>query len=287
MNKVILKNITNQSGIEKNPEKDLQTFTIRVNPKLIKSAIDQRFTNELAFYYLLKFHYKFSRISNKNSPKSRISQLSGLSIPTINKYFDRLHYLGLIRVDRNGWELMSFQTKVRYKITVNENPTVSQIKNLMLFIILRQEGTHQALISSLKEFIQDRKQDQELSGYKELNSSFEPYLSVRYISTQLRISKTSASNLIHDLNFSGAIKTIFDGSEFVTTCRPGSEKYLFGTFGHKYCQSAGLYKVQPARHDFLMNPIKVRPMTLKRYKIATRDPKVRKFVDELNLTLIN
>jgi len=281
MIKGTIKNITSQDIPEKNPD----TFAIRVNPYLIKTAIDEGFLSELAFYYFLKHNFKYSRISPDNNPKDRITRLSGLSRPTVNKYLDKLDYLCLVRPDRGGYELASRRTRHIFRIKVNKDTTVSKIKRLLFLLVLHQEGMKQSFYSSLTNFIQDNNKSEKLSDNKGLNDSFTPHLSVRYISSKLNISFVTTTKLIHDLNYDGAIRTIFDGPEFVTTCRSSDVNYLAGLYNHKYTQGCGLYHVQPARHDFLVDPIKSRQMTLRRYRNAVKDPKIRKYVDELNLIL--
>jgi len=251
--------------------------------------------SELAFWYFLKFNFKYSRISPENRPKDRIARLSGLSIPTINKYLQTLHYKGLIRPDRGGYELASRRTSQRhiFRIEVGPSPTVSQIKRLLFLNTFEQEGTKQAFYSILKNYIQDNNKSEKLSEILGRNDSFTPHLSVRFLSSKLNISYVTTIKLIHDLNFDGLIRTTFDGPQVVMTpetemtCRSSDVNHLAGTYGFKYVHKGVLYCVQPSRHEFLVNPIKTRPMTLKRYRNAVKDPKVRKFVNNLNLTLIN
>ena len=119
------------------------------------------------------------------------------------------------------------------------------------------------------------------------DTSFKPYFSIRFIAKLCKISPVTAIKLIHYLNISGAIKTTFDGPEFMTSCRPGDEKYLNGFYGYKYSQSGGLYRTQPACHEFIEDPIKDKKMTLKRFKQVQKNIKVRKFINELNELNIN
>lgn len=286
--KSILNSNTSQHRPDGNFSTNAVNYSIRVDPKLIRSSIDNGFTSELAFYYFLKFHFKYSRISSKYSPKVRISRLSGLSIPTINKYFDVLGYRDLVNPDRNGWSLKPNQkSRIRSVIKVDKDVTVSEIKHLMLSMILQVSGAHQAFYFSLSEYIQNRKQVKKLSAIKALNGSFAPYFSVRYIAKLLNISQTTAINLIHDLNYRGVIRTQFPRPEFMCRCNPEDVKHLTDSFDYKYVKDGKLYRVQPSRHEFLINPVQCYPMSMIRYKRATKDPTVRKYVDRVNLTLTN
>jgi len=42
------------------------SINIRINPKLIASAVRDGYLTQLAFYYFLRYHYKYSNISNKH-----------------------------------------------------------------------------------------------------------------------------------------------------------------------------------------------------------------------------
>lgn len=154
-------------------------------------------------------------------------------------------------------------------------------------ILIRQEGCKQAFYSNLNNFIKGRQGSKKLLVNLELNDSFTPYLSIRYVSSKLRISSKTTIKLIHHLNYDKQIRTTFDGPEFVMNCGSSDLKYLEGIHGYKYNQEGSLYCVQPARHEFLTDPIKSRRMTLKSYRRAVKDPQVRKYVDKLNLILSN
>lgn len=158
----------------------------------------------------------------------------------------------------------------------------------MYLKVLEREGSHQALYSTLTEYITNRKHVAKLSGILELNDrSFRPYFSVRYIANLLNISQTTAINLIRELNRRGVIRTTFDGAEFMCRCGQGCVRYLDDSFDYKYVDSGALHRVRPSRHEFLTNPIPAQPMTLRRYKRLIKDQKIRNFVDRVNLTLTN
>ena len=90
--------------------------------------------------------------------KNRISKLIGLSIPTVNRYFDRLHYLGFIRPDRNGWQLSpKSKTEIRHKIKVSDKTTLSDLKARLYLKILQQKGNNQALLQFIESIYNERK----------------------------------------------------------------------------------------------------------------------------------
>lgn len=256
--------------------------SIRVNPKLIKKEIDEGFTKELAFYYLLKFYFLHSRISYADKPKELISSLSGLSIKTINKYFDALCFHNLLKVHPWGWELITNKSKGRFKIIVGDKPTMYEIKNLLLSKVLEREGNKQALYDSLKLFITDGDRGKKSLGKMKPEAIYKPRFSIRYIAKILNISYRTTIKLVKELNLMGVIKTESSDPKFMLNCQSKALKYLDGMQGYRYMQSGALYEIQPSTHEFLQHPIKSKEMTLKRYKAITKDPAIRKFVDEVN-----
>lgn len=259
-----------------------QNNSIRVNPKLIKKELDEGFTKELAFYYLLKFYFLHSRISYADKPKERISSLSCLSIKTINKYFDALCFHNLLKVHPWGWELITYKSQGRFKIIVGDEPTMSEIKNLLLSKVLEREGNKQALYNSLKLFLTDGDRGKKSLGKMKPEAIYKPRFSVRYIAKLLNISETATIKLVKELNLMGVIKTESSNPEFIFNCNTNVLKHLDGLHGYRYHQSGAMYEIQPSAHEFLQHPVKSKEMTLKRYKAITKDPAIRKYVDEIN-----
>lgn len=260
--------------------------TILVNIKLIQRAINEGFINELSFYYLLKAHFRHCRISKRDHAKQRIRNLTGLSINTISKYFDKLALLRLLQPDCNGWHITSYKRQRSYRrtrITINEGATIYTVKDALYFQILQNRAHKQSTFNSLETYIKG-KQAKELPGYMDpAITSYKPYFSIRYVARILNISHVSAFNLLHGLTDQGHIKQHFDGAEFV--CRGGDPSYLEDMYDYKYLQVASIYKVEPARYEFVAKPIFQKEMTIARYRKLCKDPKVRKFVDDLNLRL--
>jgi hypothetical protein len=263
-------------------------YTVRIDPQLIRTAIKDGFLTELSFFYFLKLHYKYSRTGTEKNVKRRLSDLSGLSLPTINKYIRALHYRDLLRYENNGFVLApTAKTKIRHKIKVRRNTTVNDIKRRLQLQVMRDAGRRQEFIRSLTDFVKDERSFQKLSEYVELNCSFRPHLSVRYVSKLCNISNMTTLKLIRDLNYQRLIRTETSDADFVCECNNGDDKFLEGSFGHKYVKNGCLYVVHPSRHDFIERPIQKRPMTLQRYKTVTKNSKVRRIVDEINASLMN
>jgi DNA-binding Lrp family transcriptional regulator len=264
-----------------------ETFNIRVNPQLIKQAISQGFINELAFYYLLKHTFSNNgRIYNVNRPKERLSRLAGLSIPTINKYLKTLSKQGLIKEDPGGWQLTTWKSSIRYKIHPKEL-SVGCIKPLLYSLILEMEGNTQGLLYSLADFLNGRKQGAEYRDNMEPGDIYKPCFSVRYIAKLLNISEPTVILLIKKLNFLGVIETKNPSPEYVFNAGANVLKYLEGNHGYRYYQNGGLYRIDPARHNFLIHPVRLQEMTLKEYNLITKDPKIRKFADQFKKYAIN
>lgn len=257
--------------------------SFQVNSKIIQKAIDEGYINDISFYYLLKLNFRHSRISKQNKPKQRISKLTGLSINSINKYFDRLALLGLLQPDRNGWNITTYKTNKSSRIALNGPITLYTIKDALYFKMLENRAYKQSIINSLEIYITG-KQCTELPGKMEPDiTSYRPFFSVRYVAKVLNISHVSAYRLLHRFSDQGFIKQYFEGSEFV--CRGGDPSLLEDLYDYKYLQAAGMYRVEPARYEFLINPIEQKEMTLKRYRRLSKNPEIRKFIDDLNLRL--
>ena len=266
-------------------QKQEKKFTLTVNPKIIQSAISKGFINEISFYYQLKLNFKHSHISNRDKPKQRISNLTGLSINTISKYLHKLHYLGYIQPDRNGWQINTFKCnapdKKRNQITVSEHPTLNEIKDLLYLKILERKGNSQSKFDSLGTYIKGKQGTALPINRKSEPTSYKPYLSVRYVARILNISLVSAFNLIHRLIDKGIIKQQFDGSGFV--CRGGDPSLLEDLHDYKYLQNSCMYRIEPARYEFITNSIIQKVMTLREYKRLSKYPNIRRYIDYFNL----
>jgi len=302
---------------------DLGPASFIINSNLIQKAINEGFINELSFYYLLKFYFPHSRIPKIIHPKQRISKLTGLSINTISKYFDKLGLLRLLQPDRNGWSITTFarpNSKKRIRIALNEDATLYTVRDALHLQVLQKNGKGQSIFDSLEKYIKNKtvngkrintvtnedialkrepkyikfrnqlatyiaeKQAKELPGYTDPDTlSYKPFFSVRYVARILNISHVSAYVLLCRFRDKGFIKQYFEGAEFV--CRGGDPSYLEDMFDYKYLQNGALYRIEPARYEFIINPIAQKAMTFARYKKLVKNPKVRKFVNELNLKL--
>ena len=266
------------------------SINIRINPKLIASAVGDGYLTQLAFYYFLRYHYKYLHISNKRgNPKRRIAQLSGLSQPTIDKYFRILIQRDLLKRTVHGYQLAATTPRHRrFKIAVSPAPTVSEIKQLLSCQVIRDCGQQQLLVRQLKNFcLPIEKQDNQLSGTSTPNASWSPYFSVRYLSSKLNISCNTVRNLVRNLNERGVIHTISSYSDFVMdNVTPDVVNHLYGYHGHRYYKNGCLFEVQPARHTFLLQPIKPKPMTVKRYFAMQKDNRLRQLVSNERKMLI-
>ena len=268
------------------------SINIRINPKLIASAVRDGYLTQLAFYYFLRYHYKYSNISNKRgNPKRRISQLSGLSQPTIDKYFRILIQRDLLKRTVHGYQLAATTPRHRrFKIAVSPAPTVSEIKQLLLCQVIRDCGQQQLLVRQLKNFcLPIEKQDNQLSGTSTPNASWSPYFSVRYLATKLNISCNTVRKLIRNLNERCVIRTVSSYSELIMeNVTPDVVNHLYGYHGHRYYKNGCIFEVQPSRHTFLQQPIKPKPMTVKRYfALQAKDNRLRQLVSRTREQLIN
>lgn len=268
------------------------SINIRINPKLIATAVSEGYLTQLAFYYFLRYHYKYSNISNKRgNPKRRISQLSGLSQPTIDKYFRILIQRDLLKRTVHGYQLAATTPRHRrFKIAVSPAPTVSEIKQLLLCQVIRDCGQQQLLVRQLKNFcLPIEKQDNQLSGTSTPNASWSPYFSVRYLATKLNISCNTVRKLIRNLNERCVIRTVSSYSELIMdNVTPDVVNHLFGHYGHRYYKNGCIFEVQPSRHTFLQQPIKPKPMTVKRYfALQAKDNRLRQLVSRTREQLIN
>jgi len=258
---------------------------ILVNPELIQDAIKDGLINELSFYYLLKLNFKHSHISNRDKPKQRISKLTGLSINTISKHLHTLHYLGYIQPVYNGWNINTFKgnswERKYNRITVSEHPTLNEIKDQLYLKILERKGNKQSKFDALEKYI-DNKQAKGLSGSCNPNTpSYKPFLSIRYVSRLLNVSISTAFALMHRLMDSKQLKQHFEGAGFV--CVGGDPGYLEDMYNYKYFQNSAIYHIEPARYEFLVNPIIQKPMTLREYKRLRNYPAISNFINYRNL----
>lgn len=283
---------TAQQSEELFSEQSQKSINIRINPKLIATAVGDGYLTQLAFYYFLRLHYKYLNISNKRgNPKRRIAQLSGLSQPTIDKYFRILIQRDLLKRTVHGYQLAATTPRHRrFKIAVSPAPTVSEIKQLLSCQVIRDCGQQQLLVRQLKNFcLPIEEQEKQLSGTPTPNASYSPYFSVRYLSSKLNISINTVRNLLGNLNERGVIHTVSSYSDFVMdNVTPDVVNYLFGYYGHRYYKNGCIFEVQPARHTFLQQPIKPKPMTVKRYfALQAKDYKLRQLVSRTREQLIN
>jgi hypothetical protein len=266
-------------------------LTIRVNPKLITTAINAGYLTELAFYYFLRHHYKYLHISNeKGNPKRRIAQLSGLSQPTIDKYFRVLIQHNLLKTTVHGYELTATNPRyLRFKIKVTAAPTVSEIKQLLFSQVIHDAGKRQLLIKQIENYcLSAEDQDQKLTGTVTLFTSFAPSFSVRYLSSKLNISVNTVRSLIKDLNARRVIRTVSsDPRLLIAGVMPGDDKHAEGLHGYRYIKNGNLFGIEPSQHSFLMQPIIVREMTLTRYNRVKKDDKIRQLIWQTNRRLMN
>ena len=259
---------------------------IRINPKLIKTAIQGNFIAPLALYYLLKSKYINSRIYKTVGSKQRLSELSGISIPTINKYFSILIKHNLLSQDKGAWILSPSRSKIKSTIIIDNDNNVSDIKNLLYLKYLENEGRNQAFETQFTEYTKGNKQGE--NRYKmETGATYKPFFSIRYLAKTLNISELTTRQLINDLNRKGKLKTELPKPEFMFQCEGKTVKYLHGLYSHKYIQNGALYRVKPSQHGFIDNPIKLKPMTLKHYKNACKDVRFRNLADSINVSSMN
>jgi len=258
---------------------------VRINQKLIKTAIDGNFIAPLALYYILKSKYTNSRIYKTKGSKQRISELAGISIPTINKYFAILSKHNLLTQDGGAWILTPFRSVIKCTITINKNDSVSDIKKLLYLKYLENKGRKQAFET---QFVEYTKGDTENKNQHkmELGGTYKPFFSIRYLARVLNISELTAQRLINYLNQKGKLKTELPKPEFMFQCTGKAVKYLQGLYSHKYIQNGGLYRVQPSKHEFIDNPIQLKEMTLNRYRNACKNIRFRTLADKINVASI-
>ena len=265
-------------------------LTIRVNPKLITTAINAGFITELAFYYFLRYHYKYLHISNeKGNPKRRISQLSGLSQPTIDKYFRVLMFHKLLKPTIHGYELTATTPRyLRFKIKVTECPTVCEIKQLLFAQVMFDAGKQQLLIKQVINYcLPENEKDLKLTGTQTLFTSFAPFLSVRFLSSKLQISVNTVRSLIKELNTRRVIRTVTNDPQLlIAGVMPGDDKHLTGLHGYRYIKDGNLFGIDPAQHSFLIQPIVVKPVTVARYEKWKKDDRLRQLIWQVNRTVM-
>ena len=258
----------------------------RINSKLVKTAIKGNFIAPLALYYLLKSKYINSRIYKTPGSKQRLSTLSGLSIPTVNKYFSILKRHNLLSDDKGAWILSPSRSKIKSTITIDKNNDVSDIKNLLLLKHLESKGRNQAFEVQFTEYTKGNKQG-ENQNKMESGDTYKPLFSIRYLARTLNLSAVTVRQLINYLNQEGKLKTEISKPEFMFQCDSKNVKYLHGLYSHKYIQNGALYSVKPSEHGFVDNPIQLKPMTLKRYKNACKDIRFRNLANSINVSLMN
>ena len=259
---------------------------IRINPKLVKTAINGNFIAPLALYYLLKGKYTNSRIYKNPGSKERLSELSGISIPTINKYFAILIKHNLLTQDKGAWILSPSRSKIKSTIIIDNDNNVSDIKNLLYLKYLENEGRNQAFETQFTEYTKGNKQG-ENQNKMESGDTYKPLFSIRYLARTLNLSAVTVRQLINYLNQEGKLKTEIPKPEFMFQCEGKDVKYLHGLYSHKYIQNGALYSVKPSEHGFVDNPIQLKPMTLKRYKNACKDIRFRNLANSINVSLMN
>ncbi len=92
---------------------------------------------------------------------------------------------------------------------------------------------------------------------------------------------------IRNLNERCVIRTVSSYSELIMdNVTPDVVNHLFGHYGHRYYKNGCIFEVQPARHTFLLQPIKPKPMTVKRYFAMQKDNRLRQLVNNERKTLI-
>ena len=83
------------------------------------------------------------------------------------------------------------------------------------------------------------------------------------------------------------IRTVSSYSELIMdNVTPDVVNHLYGYHGHRYYKNGCIFEVQPARHTFLQQPIKPKPMTVKRYFAMQKDNRLRQLVNNERKTLI-
>ncbi len=269
--------------------------SVNVDRKVIENAITEGFITELAFLVLLKGVYKNSLIYNIRKPKERISQLTGLSVPTVNRYFSRLGFYGLIIPQPYGWKLARIKPERKNRFTrnnsieINTGTNVSKVKRLLFAKVLENEAKSQALIEGLYQFHRygiDASQRNE--GIKKLSEPLHASLSVRYIAKVLNISLTTAMNLIEMLNAEGVLRTWKQRPAFIfADCSADVLAHLADSYGYKYVENKALYKIDPATHYFPLSTYKAKPIDFKRYKNLMKNPAIKKIDAKIYQLAVN
>lgn len=269
--------------------------SVNVDPDVITKAMDKGFTTELAFLILLKGVYKNSRIYNVRKPKERIAQLTGLSVPTVNRYFNKLGFYGLITPQPFGWQLATIKPNRRnrhkrnnYSIDIDFGANVSKIKRLLFAKVLENKAKSQALIESLYQFhrkgIDARQRNEGLNTSEPLRGT----MSTRYIAKLLNISVTTAMKLVEMLNSDGVLRTLKPQPEYMFTgCGPEVLAHLMDSYGYKYVRNKSLYKIDPAVHYFPESDYKARPIDYKRHKRLMKNPGMQKINYRIYQLVVN
>lgn len=266
-----------------------QGATVNVDPALIQKAISGGFVSELAFLIFLKGVFKNSKIYNLRRPKERIAQLTGLSIPTVNRYFNRLGFYGLIIPQPYGWNLAKIRSYKKNRISFDQDATISQIKRLLFLKVLESEGKSQALIENLFSFHRqandaNRRNEEKRMLHEPLRAS----LSIRYVSKLLNISEGTAIKLLRLLNSDGLLRTWRQSPAFVfADCGSDVLAHLNDNFGYRFVQNCALYKVDPATHYFPQSTHKTKPIDGKCYKKLMKNPNLRKIDAKISQLIEN
>jgi len=262
---------------------------IRKPQNNIDKSIQGNYSSALALYCILKSKYTNSRIYKTKGAKERLSELSGCSIPTINKYFTILTKHNLLSEDNGAWILSPCKGSTKY-IIVKDNNSISDVKEELQLRYLENEARKQVFELQFIAYAKGEqltKNQKKAEEYKEHDGTYRPFFSVRYIARLLNISNLTAQRLIKELNRKGKLKTERSAPEFMFQCSNKVVKYLHGLYSHKYIQEGGLYRVKPSRHEFIDNPIELKPMTLKMYRNACKDIRYRQLANRINATAID
>lgn len=258
--------------------------SVNVDRKVIENAITEGFITELAFLVLLKGVYKNSLIYNIRKPKERLAKLTGLSVPTINRYFSRLGFYGLIIPQPYGWKLARIKPERKNRFTrnnsieINTGTNVSKVKRLLFAKVLENEAKSQALIEGLYSFHKNGiDASQRNKGKKELCEPLRATMSTRHIAKVLNISTTSAINLIQMLNAEGVLRTWKQRPAFIfADCSADVLAHLTDSYGYKFVQNNTLFKVDPSTHYFPLSTYKSKEINLRRYTRLMKNPDIRK-----------
>jgi hypothetical protein len=237
----------------------------RTSIKAIEDAITENWIKHLAFYHLLKFHYKNSCIYNYKHRMDEVANQFNLSPKTLYNYFKILMDRNLVFDHSGNLIIRSIRhfglSRKKTTIYLDDSKTVFDITCLLYAKILEDRAKKQAFKESVRRF---GKGDQFKSGL--CGNPFLPSLSFRTIAKILHISENKAFRVVKNLNKLGVIKSQKQKPQLKGNV--SAVMYSIEDLpGYRFAIGNNLYEQYGCKHDFLQFPVCLRNITIRQFKI--------------------